>query len=234
MNEQLPTLASRASFLLALFTLGCGAAAPRGDDRIEDNAGQGVEDRDGDRIADRCDQCPTEPEDYDLTQDADGCPEDITISASRHALVRSVYFEQNDAALSETQRAAVAQLYGELTSHNRATDVRCFGRAGAEEADAIALSERRAAAVCDALVEEGIANEVLTAHALGVRSPFDPSDREQGEQAWRVYVLVAQEELVDHWYRPRYRFTRWTGERLELVDQLVDAEPMGPPRCPGE
>ena len=60
---------------LAVLLVACGGSAPSPTLEHRGSAARAVLDTDGDRLADTKDRCPTLAEDFDLRDDADGCPE---------------------------------------------------------------------------------------------------------------------------------------------------------------
>ncbi len=110
------------------------------------------------------------------------------------APLKDIFFAFDDATLRGDQRANLEKDFAYLKAHPEVR-VRVEGNCderGTEEYN-LALGERRADAVKQALVAEGIAPERLTAESFGKEKPFM---RGHTEDAWRQnrrdhFVLVA-------------------------------------------
>lgn len=183
-------------------------------------------DRDGDMILDRCDECPDQPEPYNLTLDDDGCPDSVVVTESRHAVVRSVYFPGASEAPGDVGEEQLALLVDELGAAH-AESVLCVGESAEGEEEAESLARRRAERACERLKRAGAAQRTeVVGH--GVREADDPA------AARRVTVYQLDSRLVEQWYAPLYVFAQVRDGELALVEALEEDAPTGPPRCPGE
>lgn len=131
--------------------------------------GDGCPDRDadGDRVVDDYDVCADAAETANGLEDGDGCP-DVDASALR-GLVERVHFETGEHTLSAEARSALDGVAAFLAAHEAIAHAEIDGHADARGDDAanLALSQRRAEAVRDALVARGVAASRLSAVGRG-------------------------------------------------------------------
>jgi pilus biogenesis lipoprotein CpaD len=123
-------------------------------------------------------------------------------------LVHTVYFDTDDADLQPAEAEALRQFAARIDEQITLDNI-VVGHADVRASDAHndALSARRATAVADLLVAEGVPAEQITRHALGRRQPVTAADQ---ETAWRlsrrVEVLargiVVVEPNCPDWSRP--------------------------------
>lgn len=93
-----------------------------------------------------------------------------------------LYFPFDAATLTDTARAAIAELAGYLTSAGNATiDINGHAdRAGSDDYN-MALSEHRAKLVMDALIDAGVPKSMLRYFAFGETDPKQPTEDGQRE-----------------------------------------------------
>jgi len=223
------------ALLLATAPPGCGTHNPARPSGKPNPTGGSTErpeaaDRDGDDILDRCDRCPDAPESYNQYEDADGCPEALTVANTGwgHPIVdAAVFFEHGSAKVAGPSAGAIDQVAITMRDHPDALLVGCVGEAAPGEPDPEGLSQLRAEEVCRLLRERGIAPERLVAHARGDRGP--PA---QMAETRRRVVILSLEQRAPEWYQGTYELQRWNGRDLEPVEWKVPDRPSGPPTCP--
>jgi outer membrane protein OmpA-like peptidoglycan-associated protein len=136
-------------------------------------------DRDGDGIADDADECPTEPEVVNGMRDEDGCPEPGRVTETHIEVDPPVRFARRSAEIRQ-QAGDSLWLVGELLrARTDLTVIQVEGHAAADDGRgrrALAISERRAAAVVRFLVEAGVHEDRLIAVGVGSDRPLDVGD----------------------------------------------------------
>jgi outer membrane protein OmpA-like peptidoglycan-associated protein len=124
-------------------------------------------DADRDLVVDDYDVCPGAAETQNGFEDADGCP-DLEGAAVRE-LAERLHFAVADHVLVPAASAVVARLASFLRAHTEIARVEIVGHADERSNDEanLALSQRRADAVREALVAAGIAPDRVTAVGAG-------------------------------------------------------------------
>jgi outer membrane protein OmpA-like peptidoglycan-associated protein len=100
--------------------------------------------------------------------------------------LKNVFFETNKADLRKESRAELNKLRLLLTE-NPSMKIEISGHTDnvGSDADNLSLSEKRAKAVRDFLIQNGIATERLTYRGYGKTQPVDSNDTETGRAANR-------------------------------------------------
>lgn len=132
----------------------------------------GEPDADGDRIPDRDDACPGEPETFNGHEDGDGCPDDrrVHVSDSQLAILDWIAFAGGSATIPPAATPVLDAVAATLLAHSDIMAIDVDGHAAAGEPDAWGLSARRAGAVRSALLARGV-TQALRARALGASQP---------------------------------------------------------------
>ncbi len=144
-------------------------------------------DSDGDGIVDSLDRCPGTPPGTKV--DANGCP-DILMTLT------GVNFKFDSSNIEPKSTQILDQAVDALTNAN-SVDVRIVGHTDSTGTDAYnqKLSEKRASAVRDYLVEHGIVSTRLSVEGQGEQEPIAPNETEEGRyQNRRVELRVAGAE----------------------------------------
>jgi outer membrane protein OmpA-like peptidoglycan-associated protein len=200
------------------------SCAPSQTKRINQaNQTAAVSDRDGDKIADRCDRCPDQPEDYDQTADHDGCPEAVQLTASFHPFSEKVYFAEGKAALGKNQQAVLNAALASLNK-GRTAVLACVGRVAAAEQPAFAHA--RARAVRRWFLKKGIAQDRV--HAFADSSGPAGRRPETQRHVWLIAITLKPQ----HWYQSPLSVLRWNGKALVRTHAKWQKTPTGKPRCP--
>lgn len=135
---------------------------------------RGDQDSDGDRIADRYDKCPNEPETYNGIEDEDGCPDRgrVMVTATKLEILDRVYFESASADLKKASEPLLDTIVAVLNSNPELTQIEIQGHACSPEKDPRGLSERRAAVVQRYLIRKGVAAHRLVVRGYGSERPL--------------------------------------------------------------
>ena len=150
------------------------AEGEEGSDDPEELAEGSVDPADGDEdgVVDG-DFCPVEPETPNGYLDRDGCPDGVARTQTHLVVTPGVIFERNSSRIEEDQKPALVLIAEILERDPSIRFLQVEGHASVGELDALALSERRAEHVKDALVLRGIDASRLTAVGIGDGQPLE-------------------------------------------------------------
>ncbi len=142
-------------------------------------------DADADGIADADDACPDRPETFNDYLDADGCPDvaptRVTLTAQRILLKERVRYAPGGSMLLPESLPLLDDVRKVLVESPQLV-LRIEGHTDSEgeEADNLALSQRRAEVIRAYLVEQGIPAERLIAVGFGETRPIDTNRTSTG------------------------------------------------------
>jgi outer membrane protein OmpA-like peptidoglycan-associated protein len=167
-------------------------------DKFQDEDGCPEDDNDNDGVADAEDKCPVEPEKINGIDDADGCPDkggdSLVISTpDRLELLEAVAFAGNGVAKSSAnvldQLATTLRARGDIIRLRIGVHVQPTKHANRDQA----LSEKRAAAVRDWLVGQGIQHERIDPKGFGGTKPLvSPSQKGAAAINDRVELIILE------------------------------------------
>ncbi|HXU13069.1 MAG TPA: OmpA family protein [Candidatus Binatia bacterium] len=153
----------------------------------------GMSDRDGDRVVDDLDWCPgTRPE----TQvDAHGCQEvarrDSLFDGKRSLTLEGVTFDTGTAHLTPDARVVLDRVAESLTSWpDTRVEVNGYADSRNTSASNLALSRARSSAVCEYLVERGVASSRLWQNGFGESHPIADNTTAAGRATNRRVVFI--------------------------------------------
>ncbi len=158
-------------------------------DSFEDEDGCPDVDNDGDGIPDGVDKCFMIPEDKDDYEDDDGCPEEgpgkptVEITDTQLLISSKVYFDFNKMTIKEVSYPILDAVAEALAANPHIRKVLIEGHTdneGTEEYNQ-QLSEERAKAVLDYLVDRGIPKERLDFRGYGFSRPKASNQSEEGK-----------------------------------------------------
>jgi outer membrane protein OmpA-like peptidoglycan-associated protein len=162
---------------------------PEDFDQFEDADGCPEMDNDGDGIPDSKDNCPNQPEDFDGDQDEDGCPDlykSIVVKEDKIELRQKIFFKFNKAAIMAISFEMLKEVGQALKDHPE-LNVRIEGHTDSKGSDKynLKLSDRRAKAVRNFLLKQGIGAERMVAIGYGETKPIEDNETEEGRDVNR-------------------------------------------------
>ena len=168
-------------------------------DGFEDEDGCPDPDNDKDRILDEDDECPVDPEVYNGIDDEDGCPDRgrVVVTDTKIEILDKVYFEFNKAIIKSESYPILDAVAATLGGNPDIKLVEIQGHTDERGNDDynLRLSEGRAKAVLDYLIDKGIEAGRLQSQGYGETQPIDPASN---EQAWaknrRVEFLIVRRD----------------------------------------
>ena len=142
----------------------------------------GVLDSDLDGLLDHEDQCPTEPETRNLFKDGDGCPDavPVRVTADKLDISEKVFFELDKAIIKEDSFELLNAVARVIVQNPQILKIEVAGHTdsqGDEEYN-LELSDRRAAAVVEYIVGQGVEAERLSSAGYGQTVPLIEGDTE--------------------------------------------------------
>ncbi|MGE5182002.1 MAG: OmpA family protein, partial [Acidobacteriota bacterium] len=165
---------------------------PEDKDGFEDADGCPDPDNDKDRILDKDDKCPNEPETYNGYQDEDGCPDRgrVVVTDTSIEILDMIYFEYDKAIIKKESYPILDAVAATLQGNPSIQLVEIQGHTDERGDDAynLDLSDRRAHAVRQYLIDKGVDEKRLTAQGYGETQPLD---RRHNEAAWAKNRRVA-------------------------------------------
>jgi outer membrane protein OmpA-like peptidoglycan-associated protein len=172
---------------------------PDSEDACPDQPGpaeyDGCPDTDGDQIPDNVDKCPTEPG----PPDNEGCPvkELVTLQSNRIQLKGTVLFDTNQATIQSQSFPLLNEVYTILSHHPELGVVRVDGHTDNRGSRPFNqdLSERRAKAVLEYLVNKGLPKARLRYKGFGLDKPIATNDTPLGRAKNRrvEFAVVGKE-----------------------------------------
>jgi outer membrane protein OmpA-like peptidoglycan-associated protein len=157
---------------------------PEDMDGFEDEDGVPDPDNDGDGILDADDKCPNQPETVNGYDDEDGCPDvvpEVAIAAGAAVALDGITFASGSANLSSSSASTLDKVVRSLKANPSVTvEVRGYTDNTGSVAGNVALSQKRAEAVRQYLIDNGIESERVTAKGFGPENPIAPNDTRAG------------------------------------------------------
>lgn len=139
-------------------------------DGFQDEDGCPDLDNDLDGIMDTDDQCPNEPETFNGYKDEDGCPDERPIEEK--FILRGINFETGSAALTPDSYAVLDQVVRSLMAYPEVrVEIKGYTDSVGDWDYNLDLSQRRADAVKNYLVNSGIATDRVVSKGYGEADP---------------------------------------------------------------
>ena len=169
---------------------------PEDRDGFEDEDGCPDPDNDNDKIPDVRDKCPLFPEDYNGIKDDDGCPDEGDLNPEGESLtLRNVHFPSGSATIRKKSYGVIAKVARFIQRNVVISKFMIEGHTDNRSGDDYnrKLSNRRAAAVVQALIDRGIPAAKLVSRGYGEDCPVaDNSSRLGRAKNRRVDVKVLE------------------------------------------
>jgi len=176
--------------------------APEDRDGFEDEDGCPDPDNDGDGILDADDKCIDVPENMNEYQDDDGCPDEpplARIEGCRIIIAEKVFFDTNRATIKAVSFPLLNEVARIIKDNPGIQRIDIEGHTDSDGSAAYnrGLSDKRAKAVRQYLVKQGIAGGKLTGKGYGEDRPIaDNATADGKEKNRRVEFLVRDSECA--------------------------------------
>ena len=173
---------------------------PEDMDGYLDNDGCDEPDNDRDGIPDVIDQCALEPETINGKQDDDGCPDVgeslVMVMPDRIEIFEPVKFDGTSARLSKKSANVLGQVAATLRANRDFVRVRVTVHVHPRGSGDQALSEKRANAVREWLLQWGIEPERIEHRGLGSSRPLAPKSQKGAAQLNDRVEFIILEKAV--------------------------------------
>ena len=168
---------------------------PEDYDGFEDKNGCPDPDNDKDRILDVDDSCPNEPEVYNNNKDEDGCPDKGLVQErkGRIEILQKIYFETNKFTIKTESYPVLDAVAVTMKNSPSILLVEIQGHADERDDDEhnMKLTQGRANAVRDYLIQKGVEGDRLKAVGYGETKPIDKAhNREAWSKNRRVEFVI--------------------------------------------
>lgn len=168
-------------------------------DALSDEDGCPEDDADSDGVSDKDDKCPRKAEVINGNKDEDGCPDEgaakVEMTGTEIQILEKVFFDTNKATLQARSHSLLKQVAQVLKANPQVTLVRVGGHTDnvGDPAHNLELSQARAEAVKQFLVEQGVAAERLKAEGFGETRPIAPNKTAKGRDKNRRVQFTIME-----------------------------------------
>lgn len=167
---------------------------PEDFDQWDDEDGCPEPDNDGDSFLDADDRCPLEREVFNGVDDEDGCPDEgrVVIEQSQIRILDKIYFEFNKAIIRPVSFSLLDEIAAVIVAHPELLKIRIEGHTDDVGNDVynLKLSQQRADAVRQALVERGVEVWRLDAVGFGEMRPIEANETEEGRAVNRRVEFI--------------------------------------------
>ncbi|MBN2802790.1 MAG: OmpA family protein [Deltaproteobacteria bacterium] len=174
---------------------------PEDVDGFQDEDGCPDPDNDNDKILDVDDKCPMEPETYNGKEDEDGCPDaKAKVLGKKIIILDKIYFKYNKAVILQKSYEVLDDVVDVLKNYPQIKLISVEGHTDTKGKAAYnkKLSAKRAKAVKDYLVKNGIESTRIESVGVGEERPLvSPEETEEDyEKNRRVeFVIVKMDEI---------------------------------------
>ncbi len=168
-------------------------------DNFQDEDGCPETDNDNDGIPDTLDQCPMVREIFNGVDDEDGCPDEGRVVVEKQAIKIKdrIYFDTGKATIQQRSYSLLDEIASVIQAHPELKLIRVEGHTDSvgNELTNLKLSQRRAEAVKQALIQRGVDPSRLDAAGFGEQRPIASNDTEEGRaRNRRVEFIIVERE----------------------------------------
>ncbi|MFH1131945.1 MAG: OmpA family protein [Pseudomonadota bacterium] len=165
--------------------------APEDSDSFQDDDGCPDPDNDGDGVPDKTDKCPDKPETINGYKDDDGCPdkgeEHVVIKEQKIVITKQIFFATDTAKIMRISHGILNEIALTLNANPQIKSLRVEGHtdSSGKAGHNRQLSQERAEAVRDFLVQAGVDAGRLFAAGFGSERPVKDNRTARGRAANR-------------------------------------------------
>ena len=163
-------------------------------DGFEDQDGCPDTDNDGDGILDEEDECMNEPETFNGYQDKDGCPDEaprVNVRDNTPTVLRGVNFPSGSTQLTQNAKRIIdAVVETLLDNREMRIEIGGFTDSRGDSNYNLQLSQKRANAVKEYIVRQGIEANRIVAVGYGEQEPIAPNTSLEGRAKNRRIEII--------------------------------------------
>ncbi len=151
-------------------------------------------------------------------------PKRVEITADQIVIHDKILFEVNKAVIREESHSLVDEIVQVVKDNGRIKKLSIEGHTDGDGSEKYnqALSDKRATAVMQYLVDHGVAQDRLTSKGLGESKPLaDNATAEGKEKNRRVEFLISEQDEV----KKTFEVDPTTGEKREVTDTKPETKP---------
>jgi len=144
-------------------------------------------DNDQDGILDTVDQCPFDPETVNGYLDEDGCPDTapsrVVVEKSKIVITEKIFFDYNKAIIKPMSFELLDEVAQVINDHPHITRIQVEGHTDSDGSETYneKLSQRRAEAVVEYLINASVESGRLSAKGFGESTPIDTNETTEGK-----------------------------------------------------
>ncbi len=141
-----------------------------------------IPDKDGDGILDDNDRCVNEPENYNGIEDTDGCPDELPDEVKQfEGVIEGIYFDTGKSTIRKASRPKLGKVADLLKKYPQLRiEISGHTDSVGSESDNVKLSQERADAVKQFLVDEGIEEGRIATRGAGPGEPIADNKSKKG------------------------------------------------------
>ncbi|MEC8382083.1 MAG: OmpA family protein [Myxococcota bacterium] len=172
---------------------------PEDFDLYQDDDGCPDLDNDNDGIFDDQDSCPLEREVFNGVDDEDGCPDEgrVVIEKNNIKITDRIYFDAGLSSIQDRSISLIDEIASVIKSNPHLLKIRVEGHTDSDGSDTrnLKLSQLRADAVMNALIDRGVEANRLDSAGFGEMKPVDTNSTPKGKANNRrvEFIIIEQE-----------------------------------------
>ncbi|MBN2804138.1 MAG: OmpA family protein [Deltaproteobacteria bacterium] len=152
-------------------------------------------DNDSDGIADTDDKCPNDAESMNGAEDEDGCPDFVRVDKDQIIFVKPIVFDKGKGSINAESEPIIKELAAMVKAKSGNTFViSAYSSTSTKDKKNMELSAKKGESVKEALVNEGVAAEVLTVEGKGAIPKTGDKEADKNIPADKIEILIVPQK----------------------------------------